>query len=511
MILDDLQPYPHHHPSGRRHRSPASSTRPPATALRRWLERPALLATLVALGFGSVLAYFILAGSHVAPWAYVEGDVTTWIVLLRRGVDLHRLTPGLPMWDSNYPSLYLRLVAALAGRDESVLFVGRLVSLLGTLLGVLALAYSTGRATRRVMAGVLTGLLCLGCIRISAHAVLCYPDGLAWGVGACGVAFATLRTRGWPVLSGVLMGLSLCIKHSLIVFPMGVGLYLLVFHKNRQHLVVFMVSAGAILLTELGKPNAISLLVFASSSRWALKEFVLNFGMYILPTLFCLIPTAWVVTRYGSLPKAERAFVRLWLCVLSCGVIWIVALGRTAGGFNYTMELATASTVLAVVVFAHGRFRWALPLHAFVLLGESVGWGASIVFSILPARAAELRVAQEVLAPLPKDALIFAEPTYYATLSGHVPCVIPFLSYQLERHHLWNPQPLHDALRAGAVQKVLLRFPLEAETPYSFLSPSTYAALRANYRLDRQVGTLYIYDPVTKGALSRAPSTGTAH
>src|SRR3954471_15931009 len=109
---------------------------------------PGWARALVAVAAAATLALFVAGVLCPAAWEYSEGDAATWIWLLRHGRDIYAAPSGLPMWSSNYPPLYLHLIARLAPSDGSILLVGRLVSLAGYLLATAMVGLSARAATR---------------------------------------------------------------------------------------------------------------------------------------------------------------------------------------------------------------------------------------------------------------------------------------------------------------------------------------------------------------------------
>src|SRR5687767_11520265 len=77
------------------------------------------------------------------PFHYADGDTATWIWLLRHGQDIYQAPAGLPVWQSNYPPLYLRLVAALTPRDDLILWTGGWVAMIAFLVATVLLGLTT--------------------------------------------------------------------------------------------------------------------------------------------------------------------------------------------------------------------------------------------------------------------------------------------------------------------------------------------------------------------------------
>jgi hypothetical protein len=351
-----------------------------------------------------------------------------------------------------------------------------------------------GRAagTRRV--GLLAALLLGATAELSYTAPACLADGVAFGLGIAGITVASLRLRAWPLLAALLFSAALLVKHSFVIFPGGVAAWALLRDPRRG--LILSAIAGALVLGAIARWGLFSQLVLWSVAPWQTSGFAMKLAAWILPAAAGLAAAGALVRRWPELPAEARQVLGPWVGVFCLGLPWILALGRTGAGANYTLELLTATVVLATVAGArlgHGRL---LLGHAILTVAVGVGWLGHLALRTLPAAREEMAAAAAALSET--DRPILTEQTWYATATGRPPLVIPFLATQLALAHRWDAAPLVDAVRTGGVGRILLQFRLD-EAPGSghadrFL-PDVLAAARERYVLTRQAGELYIYAP----------------
>jgi hypothetical protein len=442
--------------------------------------------------------FWAYAVSSPSPYEHSEGDIATWIWLLRHGHDIYAVSPGLTMWRTNYPPLYLWLVAAAAPSDAAILFAGRVVTLVGTFLTVFATWLSVQSATRSRAMATLGALLVLLWTRAYLWGAVCRPDALALGLSAIGVTLASLRARAWPFSTAALFAVSLLVKHSLIVFPLGVIGWALVRHRRDAIVLVFLLAAL------IGVPffgwHLFVPLVRYSVSPWTLRTFAENLMSALLPGIGAPILSALLVSRWSSLPADAKRGLAPWAAVFAVGIVWTLSLGRTGSAFNYVLELEVAMTVLATSAFAVGIAPVVYSLQAVVSLVDAAVRIGVLAFGTVPSGKAELALAKSVLDGV--ETPVFAEQCDYPLAVGRPPAIVPFLATQLALNGLWDDAPFVTALREGVVTRVLLDFPLDLDLDdhdnqghAGRLPPGTLEVLRARFELVAHTGSLYVYAP----------------
>lgn len=444
-----------------------------------------------------MVAFWARALPSVGTIEYAEGDTGTWVWMLRHGEAIYGGAEALPMRHANYPPLGLSLVAKLAPSDGAILVTGRLVSLCGFALMVALVGLSVKRATGSASAGALASMALLATMTTGFWAAVCRPDALAAATGTLGVTMVAHRVRGWPLLAGLAFAASLLVKHSLVVFPLGTVAWALVRQPRRGALLALTTVAPLAIVVwtaRLGEP-----LLTWSSGEWRAAKLLTSLGEDATPLSLGVAAAVVALRRWNELPARAREVAGPWSGVLVVGLAWALALGRVGASFNYLIELATATVVLATIAATSGLGRRLYLSHALVSVLYAGVWLGIMIFDYVPRSAVEQRAAVAALAG--SSGPVLAEQTWWATGAGRPPLVIPFLSTQLAAADRFDPTPLARAAAAGTIDRVLLGFPLEEPAAVKRHShadrfaPIVLDALRSRYERESSAGELYIYRP----------------
>jgi cell shape-determining protein MreD len=204
---------------------------------------------LPALLVGAVLATLI--GATMAtrlPYPYdlewMEGAIVAHAWRLQRGLPLYP-EPGPDWIPFVYPPGYPALLA-LAGESLGIP-VGRAVSLVGTALGLLAIAWTVGRhavGPHRIIAGVLAALVFLGTwVDVGAFHDLARPDALAVGLLLAAMALGFERGLGPAALAGVLLAAAYLVKHPMAAFGPAIAVTMWARGARLRDVGVFLAAA----------------------------------------------------------------------------------------------------------------------------------------------------------------------------------------------------------------------------------------------------------------------------
>lgn len=428
----------------------------------------------------ATLALFVFGAINPAAWEYSEGDAATWIWMLRHARDIYA-APGLPMWSSNYPPLYLHLVARLAPRDAGILLVGRLISIAGYLLAALMVGLSARAATSSSRAGWMAGTLFAVTARASYQAAACRGDALALGLMLLALHLCAVRARGWVWAVALLCPTALLCKHSLVVVPIAIGLWSLVREPRKA---IVLLGSAAIFLFAIWKLNWMAPLFGWSQSSWSFRLWLSSIGWWLAPSAIGLILAA-IAWRRASSPVLGP-----WIAVLAVAALWTLSLGRVGASFNYLLELLAAISVLSVTMMSSRLFA----AHVAVTSIEAIAWCVYLVGILLPQAQRELKNAQAILRD--DQDPVFVEETWHATSLGRPPIAIPFLSSHLAESGRWDQKPLVSLIESGAFAHVLLDFSLDNPGWHSDrFTREELAALRARYVLFDQKEELRVYRP----------------
>jgi hypothetical protein len=448
----------------------------------------ALLATLASGVFWACAIW------RPVPFQYSDGDTATWIWLLRHGASLFGPPQPLPMWGTNYPPLFLWLVAALAPSDEAILRTGALVALAGFLLATALIGVAAGGAVRSRRAGLLAALLFAGTMVASYVAPACVGDAPALALSACGLTVAVRRPWGWPWIAALLFTAAVMCKHSVILIASGTCAWTLL-TSPRQGAVLGLV-LGVLVGLLLWPGGLYAPLVIWSMASYDPASLVYKLAIWVLPLGCGVVLALALLRRWRELPAETQQALGPWAATLLLALPWTLSLGRVGSGANYSLELAASSSVLATVAAHRGLGRRLYALHGLVMACATMGMVGHLVGVRMPKLGREMAFTQAQLAGAP--GAVLAESTWYTTVLGRPPLVMPFLSTQLALRGLWDPAPLIGALHRGEVARLVLGWPIERafspEHQGRFLDAVLQAA-RERYTLIGRQDDVYIYGP----------------
>lgn len=456
-------------------------------------DRPLrLCAAWLGLGLLGSLALWLSAFYYAVPYQYSDGDTATWSGLLRSGRAIYAAGIGLPMLRTNYPPTFLWLVGKLAPSQYQLLRTGALVSWLSLLWTMGQVGLVVRRATGSAQRGLLAAGLCAISLPIALCGSTCLPDLLGLALATSAVSLASLRWRGWPLGAALLLVGAVLVKHSLVVFPVGLVTWALRYETRRGLLLAGI--AGALLALLVLGGGLFPPLVQWSAAPFTFTTLRNNWLLWVLPLSAGIYAAAVGAFASRDLPSELRVTLAPYRCVFAVAVLWLLSLGRTGSGSNLLAELIVATAVLAVSL---GSPRL-LPLHfAVTALMNLIGCGY-VVWSALPTLAREQAAAQELVRGTPGP--ILAEQTWYVASASREPLVVPFLAAQLSARGLWDATPLLQAAERGQISLVLLNFPLDDPTAFTGghadrFPPELLPILRRRYTLKERIGNLYAYRP----------------
>jgi hypothetical protein len=434
-----------------------------------------------------------------------------------RGEGLYARADQLPLMHIAYTPLYYVVVGGL-GRvvGDSGYTAGRAVSLVATLGGAAALAWSLKCLTTRWSVGLLAvGLFLTQNLTAALWAPLHRADSLALGLTLVGMALAT---GGRVSLAGFAFLLALLTKQTYVVAPLAVAIALWPCRASLVRFVLIVVGGGAVAVgiaqwltggwflwhTVTANRNEPDLLTFAA----LMGSFLQYNGLPVVAALVSM-----------TLPAGRGE--RLWrIYFLGC-LATLPSLVKLGASSNYWLELSAASAV----VLASASNRLAVWPTARVVAPAILAGGLFIAIPAYQASAFEslANLMDLVRSPAPRYLSLVGDGDYgaaplrvetsFVDWVGHQPgelltdnsglavaagkrIAFEFQIFQLlSAEGYWSEQPILDAVAAHRFALVVLMRPLDGPVGSPRWTPQLRAALRTAYVPAGQMAGFWLYRP----------------
>jgi hypothetical protein len=490
----------------------SENSRAAACAVTLW----ALVAGLLAI----YLVLFVLsaAGRLARPleeFAYGESWLLDGARRVARGEGLYGAVDQVPMMHIAYTPIYYALVGGLLRiLGDSGYTIGRAVSLVSTLCGALALAWSLRRLTGRWSVGWLgAGLLLTQNLTVLLWAPLQRSDPLALGLTLCGLA---LVTAGRVSLAGVAFLLAFFTKQTFLIAPIAVAISLWPCRPTLVRFGLIVVGGGAVCVglaqwltqgwflwhTVAANSNQPDLITFAA----LMGGFLQYNGLAVLAGLTAL-----------SLPATPGE--RVWRLYFVGSLLSLGAIAKLGASSNYWLEL-TAATVAVLALASHRLSLWprsrliAPTILAGALFIAMPGYQAVAVEAATTAKDLLRPPTPHYLslvgdagpAPMRVDAAfvdqIAREPGDVLTdnsglaVAAGKRIVFEFQIFQLlEAEGRWQEQPILDAVASRRFSLVALMHPLDGPAAGTRWTPTLQAAIAAAYAPAGSQAGFWLYRP----------------
>jgi hypothetical protein len=477
---------------------------------------------LWSLVAGLLLIYLVVfgmaaAGRLVRPldeFTYGESWLLDGARRVAQAESLYTPVDRLPLMHTAYTPLYYLVVGALLRVfGDSGYVLGRLVSLLATLVGGGLLAWSVRSLSGRWRVGLLaTGLFLTQNVTALLWAPLHRVDPLALAFTLGGLALATAG-RAYPAAG--LFVLAAFTKQSFLIAPLAVCLGLQPAHSRlRWCALVLVIGAIAFGLAEWQSGGWFLWHTVAGNANEAdLNTFAILMGSFLqfngLPLLAAL----------GTLLLPARPRERTWRLYFLLSLATLVTLAKLGASSNYWLELTAATS--ALLALGAARLSQTAGVRAVVPLVLS---GALLV--AMPAYQAAAfeatETARELLQPAAVHYLslvgdagsaayrvdtrfvaqVAAEPGELLTdNSGLAVAAGKRIAFEFQIFQLlhvegrWSEQPILEAIAARRFALVALMHPLDGPIEGTRISPAVRDALLAAYAPAGSEAGFWLYRP----------------
>jgi hypothetical protein len=459
---------------------------------------------------GLVVLYLVLFGlTAAARLARPLEELTygeSWLLdgarQVARGEGLYAPTDQLPLMQIAYmPAYYALLGLLIRVFGDSGYTLGRAVSLVATLVGAGALAWSIRRITARWRFGLLAaGLLLTQNVTLLLWGSLERVDALALALTLVGLA---LFTEQRPIAAAVVFVLAFFTKQTYVVGPIAAGLAL---WPCRRELARF----GAVFVGGVAVGIAIAMwltngwfwwhIVTSNANQPDLDTFAILMGSFLQ---FNGLPVLAALASLLLLPCDPRE--RVWRFYFVGGLLEVLMVVKLGASSNYWLEVSAATASLLALA-AHRL--WLEPstrlVPPIVLAGAlliavpayqaSTTELANVAYELLrPPNPRYLSMVSDAGAdPLRVDARlveeIASEPGPLLTdNSGLAVAAGKGIEYEFQIFQLlrvegvWSEAPILDAIAERHFSLVALMHPLDTAVDGTRWSAGIQAGLQANY------------------------------
>jgi hypothetical protein len=431
------------------------------------------------------------------------------------GQGLYAPADQIPMMHIAYTPLYYVIVGGLQrALGDSGYTIGRIVSLVATLGGATALAWSVKQLTCRWSFGALAaGIFLTQNLTALLWAPMHRVDPLALGLTLFGLALAT---SGRMSLAGVVFVLAFLTKQTYVVAPIAVAISLWPRRARLWRFGLIVVGGGATAVglgqwlthgwflwhTVTANSNEPDLFTFAS----LMGSFLQFNGLTVLAALASLL-----------LPALPRE--RIWRVYLLGCVGMLASLAKLGASSNYWFELTAATAVLLALAsyrlaawpttrliaptIVAGSLFIAIPAYqatavdAATTVNEVLKQPSPRYLSFVgDTGAAPFRVDArfvEQVAREPGDLL--TDNSGLAVAAGKR-IVFEFQIFQLlNAEGYWSEQPILDAVAARRFSLVALMHPLDGPIDGTRWTPALRAAIGAAYVPAGAQAGFWLYRP----------------
>jgi hypothetical protein len=474
-----------------------------------------------ALVVGLLVLYLVVfaacaAGRLVRPnEEFVYGE--SWLLDDARrvadGEGLYGPVDRLPLMHTAYTPIYYLIVGGLDRvLGDSGYTAGRWVSLLATLGGALALAWSVRRISGRWRFGLLAGAFFLTQnLTVLLWAPLHRADGLALAFTLTGLALAT---GGRPLAAALLFSLAVLTKQTFLVAPLALAVAL---WPCWRRLLGFGALFGGVLLVAVGVAQWLSggwflwHTIIGNSNEAEFDTFAQLMGSFLQ---FNGLP---VLAAAASLLLPGAREERVWRLYFLGTLATLPAIAKIGASSNYWLELSAATAVLLALASQRLAARPETRLVGPVVLAgallvavpgyqasareasDSLGEGlapSKYMTLVSDVGTAPYRVERSFVERIAAErGEVLTDNPGLAVAAGK-PIVYEFQIFQLLHvEGRWAQEPILDAIAARRFSLVALMHPLDGATHGTRWTATIRDALLAAYGPAGQQAGFWLYRP----------------
>ena len=482
------------------------------------------LRVLLVIGLAVVLIYQALSLGYRYPLDYGESPLADQALRLSTGQNIYRPNLDTPPYTiSNYPPVYLAVLAPFAALLGPGFTAGRFVSMLGAWVAAVCLGTLVHAHSRDKLAGAITGavfltipfvthwssfmrvdLLALA-LSLGALALLVRWPARRWSFWAAGLLLvAAIFTRQSYALAAPLAAFTWLLTRDRQGWRRALGLAALVGGLTLALFVVLQVVTGGGFYFNIVTANV--------------NEYRLDI---LQDNIEGLVDAAWPLLALGGL-----SLLLIWrwnpLYALAAPYLLGAALssltiGKIGSNVNYLLELCAALSLAAGLLLV--GLRQTVRIHALtavllaLLATQTVLSIRTTLFRYAGDLSNRLFLGSELreleaLVRATERPVLADEYMGLSTLTGHPLYLQPFETTQLALAGAWDQSALVDSIAAQAFDLILIY-----DRPWYITrwTPEMLAAIEGEYRLTARLADTRVYEPYDSAQTSAATTCAGAH
>ncbi len=451
-----------------------------------YFEEGARIIAAIALGLGLLLFLInaVMAVPFRYPLDYGEAPLVDQAMRLAAGQNIYRRDLSVPPYTvSNYPPLYVALLALPLKLFGPSFFFGRLLST----VSVLGAAFFLGRllyvTTRDRWAAWVAGLTLLSAHYVVKWSPLHRVDALALGLSTAALYVVARHgeTRRGVVATALLLVAAVYTRQSYgLAAPLAAFVWLWIRRGWRAAFGL----AGLVGVIGLGLLGLLSLLtgggfIFniitanANPFRWATVARYAREVRRVAPILLALnglMVFVGVLRRQAVKVSGHASSLTLWplwLPYLVGATLAAMTVGKVGSNVNYLLELSAALSLGAGMAVAWtreaagGTVRFFARGVALLLVAVQAAMSAHATLRVVTLvrdrhQARVKLIGLEAIVARTEGPVLADEYMGMLTLSGRPLYIQPFEVTQLANAGLWDQGPLLAEIRRGTFPLILI-------------------------------------------------------
>jgi hypothetical protein len=464
-----------------------------------------VLFLFLTIGVLIFLAYTTIAVFYPYPLDYGEAPLLDQAMRLATGQNIYRSNLTTPPYTiSNYPPLYVAVLAPFVTVFGPSFFFGRVISTLSAVATAIFLALIIHGRTKDRLAAVITAMIFLTIPYVTHWSSLLRIDLVALALSAAAL-YILVR---WPteqratVTAALLLAAAICTRHSYALAAPLAGFIWLSRYDWRQALTLAVLTGGTagflfLAFNALSQGGFFFNIVTANVNEFGVERLAWNLGrlreaapvLLALGGVFLIVGPWWERAWSLLVPYSIGAFLSA------------LTIGKIGSNVNYFLEVTAALSLAAGAFIAWtGRRLWLRAALLLLLTWQS----GQLILTTLAEFAVPLASRLKDTAAIEEMAQMVAETggpvladEYMGliTLQDQPLYIQPFEVTQLAEAGLWEQRALVENILNQAFPLILIYhhpdFPLHAER----WTPQMLVAIERRYSLAKVLADTYIYRP----------------